>query len=130
MELLVTMELARIMVQHKHAATLVFGAVAGEEQGLLGSNFMAQNYRNASVNIECVLNVDLVGSTTGSRGGKEPNMVRMFCQGPPLTESDDDTSTRLTIGGENDSPARNLERSIAEVTTNKYTDMKVAMVYR
>jgi Zn-dependent M28 family amino/carboxypeptidase len=124
------MEIARIMAKRKHAATLIFAAVAGEEQGLLGANFMAQTYKNASRNIEGVLNVDLVGSSTGSRGEKEPNTVRMFCQGPPLTESDRQASTRLTIGGENDSPARNLGRFIAEVATNKYTEMKIAMIYR
>jgi hypothetical protein len=85
---------------------------------------------NDTVNIEGVLNVDLVGSSTGSRGEKEPNTLRMFCQGPPLTESDDDAATRLTIGGENDSPARNLGRFISEVATNKFTEMKIAMVYR
>ena len=109
---------------------MVFAAVAGEEQGLFGSNFMAETYRNASTNIEGVFNVDLVGSSTGSRGEKEPNTIRMFCQGPPSTESDDRASTRLAIGGENDSPARNLGRFIAEVATNKFTDMKVAMIYR
>ncbi|KAG9257941.1 peptidase M28 [Emericellopsis atlantica] len=126
----VAMELARVMAKHKHRASLVFAAVAGEEQGLLGSGFMAQTYRNESTNIEGVLNVDLVGSSVGSRGEKEPHTIRMFCQGPPLTESDDQMSTRLSIGGENDSPARNLGRFIAEVATNKYTDMKVAMIYR
>lgn len=124
------MEIARVLSKRKHAATIVFAAVAGEEQGLLGANFMAQTFRNASKNIEGVLNVDLVGSSTGSRGEREPHTVRMFCQGPPLTESAGDAATRLTIGGENDSPARNLGRFIAEVATNKYTDMKVAMIYR
>ena len=126
----VAMEIARIMAKRKHAATLIFAAFAGEEQGLLGANFMAQTYKNASRNIEGVLNVDLVGSSTGSRGEKEPNTVRMFCQGPPGTESDSQASTRLTIGGENDSPARNLGRFIAEVAANKYTEMKIAMIYR
>lgn len=126
----VAMELARVMAKRKHKATLVFAAVAGEEQGLLGAGFMAQTYWNASASIEGVLNVDLVGSSTGSRGEKEPNTIRMFCQGPPLTESEDDTSTRLTIGGENDSPSRNLGRFIAEVAGNKFTEMKIAMIYR
>lgn len=124
------MELARIMSKRKHSATLVFAAVAGEEQGLLGAQFMAQTYKNASVNVEGTLNVDLVGSSTGSRGEKEPHTVRLFCQGPPLTETDREKSTRLSIGGENDSPARSLGRFIAEVAANKYTDMKVAMIYR
>jgi Zn-dependent M28 family amino/carboxypeptidase len=124
------MEIARIMSRYEHAATVKYLAVAGEEQGLLGSNFMAQSYWNNSVNIEGVLNIDLVGSSTGARGEKEPHTVRMFCQGPPLTESDEDASTRLSIGGENDSPARNLGRFIVEVASNKFTDMGVAMIYR
>jgi Zn-dependent M28 family amino/carboxypeptidase len=124
------MEIARVMAKRKHAATIVFAAVAGEEQGLLGANFMAQTYKNASTNVEGVLNVDLVGSSTGSRGEKEPHTVRMFCQGIPPTESESQKATRLSIGGENDSPTRNLGRFIAEVATNKYTDMKVAMIYR
>lgn len=124
------MELARIMSKREHAATLVFAAVAGEEQGLLGAQFMAQTYRNTSVNVEGMLNVDLVGSSTGSRGEKEEHTVRLFCQGPPLTETERERNTRLTIGGENDSPARSLGRFIAEVAANKYTDMKVAIIYR
>jgi Zn-dependent M28 family amino/carboxypeptidase len=126
----VSLELARVLSKHKHRATLVFAAVAGEEQFGLGSRFMAQTYRNASVNIEGVLNVDLVGSSTGSRGQKEPHTIRMFCQGTPLTETKNKTDVRMTIGGENDSPARNLGRFIAEVAGNEYTDMKIAMIYR
>src|SRR6185437_12388869 len=34
-------ECARIMSQHKFSATIIFVAVSGEEQGLLGSTFMA-----------------------------------------------------------------------------------------
>lgn len=118
------------MSKRKHAATLVFAAVAGEEQGLFGSGFMAQTFKNASRNIEGVLSFDIVGSSTGSRGERDPNTVRMFCQGPPRTESESKARTRLTIGGENDSPARNLGRFIAEVAANKYTEMKIAMIYR
>jgi Zn-dependent M28 family amino/carboxypeptidase len=46
------MELARIMAKHKPKATLVFAAVAGEEQGLYGSTYLAQSYANASAYVE------------------------------------------------------------------------------
>ncbi|RBQ89185.1 hypothetical protein VDGD_10297 [Verticillium dahliae] len=91
---------------------------------------MAQTFKNASVNVEGMLNVDLVGSSVGSRGEEEPNTVRLFCQGPPLTETPAQASQRLSIGGENDSPARQLGRFITEVAANKFTDMRVAMIYR
>ncbi|EEY20813.1 peptidase M28 [Verticillium alfalfae VaMs.102] len=126
----VALELARVLAKRKPAATIVFAAVAGEEQGLLGAQFMAQTFKNASVNVEGMLNVDLVGSSVGSRGEKEPNTVRLFCQGPPLTETPAQASQRLSIGGENDSPARQLGRFITEVAANKFTDMRVAMIYR
>lgn len=50
------MELARVMATHKPAATLIFVAVAGEEQGLFGSTFMANTMANASANIQGMLN--------------------------------------------------------------------------
>ncbi|KAF4124062.1 metallopeptidase [Geosmithia morbida] len=126
----VAMEVARVMARYEHAASVVFAAVAGEEQGLLGSRFLAQTMRNASVSVEGVLNMDIVGSSTGSRGEREPHAVRVFCQGAPLTESDDKTRQRQSIGAENDSPARNLGRFIAEVAGNSFTGMRIALVYR
>ena len=38
------MECARIMCKYPFSATVIFVAVSGEEQGLLGSTFMAENY--------------------------------------------------------------------------------------
>ena len=40
------------MATREPAATVVFAAVAGEEQGLYGSGFLAQTYRNASVDVQ------------------------------------------------------------------------------
>lgn len=48
----IAMELARIMATRRPAATIVFVAVAGEEQGLYGSQFLAQTYKNASMNVQ------------------------------------------------------------------------------
>jgi hypothetical protein len=124
------MELARIMATRRPAATIIFGAVPGEEQNLYGSTFLAQSLRNASANVEAMLNNDIVGSSTGSRGERDPYTVRMFCQGPPSTESSTVAATRLSIGGENDSPARSLCRFVAETAANNATGMHISPIYR
>jgi hypothetical protein len=124
------MELARIMATRRPAATILLGAVAGEEQGLQGSAFFARSLKNASTNVEGMLNNDIVGSSTGDRGQKDPFTIRLFAQGPPLTESPAMKQQRLTIGAENDSPARELGRYAKEVAENPSTGMKIAMIYR
>ncbi|KAF2204075.1 putative zinc metalloprotease [Delitschia confertaspora ATCC 74209] len=123
-------ELARILSTRQPKATIILGAVAGEEQGLLGSAFLAQSLKNSSTNVEGMLNNDIVGSSTGDRGQRDPFTVRLFAQGPPLTESAPVTARRLQIGGENDSPARELGRFAVEVAANEATQMNIAMIYR
>jgi hypothetical protein len=118
------------MSTRKSPSTIIFGAVAGEEQGLYGSNFLAQSLKNASVNVEAMLNNDIVGSSTGDRGQKDPYTIRLFAQGPPPTESAAQAALRLQIGAENDSPARELSRFVTEVATNDATEMNISVIYR
>ncbi|KAF2793459.1 putative zinc metalloprotease [Melanomma pulvis-pyrius CBS 109.77] len=124
------MELARILAKAKPKATIILGAVAGEEQGLYGSAFLAQTLKNSSTNVEGMLNNDIVGSSTGDRGQRDPFTIRVFAQGPPLTESSTVAARRLQIGGENDSPARELARFSNEVAANDATGMNIAIIYR
>lgn len=119
----VSMELARVMATRSPAATIIFAAVAGEEQGLYGSNFLATQLKTAGVDVQGMLNNDIVGSSTGDDGTKAPSDIRMFAQGIPSTETAAQTSTRVSIGGENDSPTRQLARFISEVGQNTATNM-------
>lgn len=118
------------MATYKPRATIVFVAVAGEEQGLYGSQFLAQTYKNNSVNVAGMFTNDIVGSPTGDDGFVDANSIRLFAEGPPLTENETETATRLSIGGENDSPARELGRFAYEVGSNKFTEMNVRLIYR
>lgn len=129
------MEMARICATKRPAATMIFAAVAGEEQDLYGSNHLAQTLKNASANVEGNWNNDIVG--TGSSAPFFPvnnYTVRLF--GASLLYPNASTSALLQetdiIGGENDSPARNLGRFIAEIAAgaSKYVDMQVALIYR
>ncbi|TFK38360.1 aminopeptidase [Crucibulum laeve] len=126
----IAMELARIMATHQPAATLIFVAVAGEEQNLFGSNFLATQLKQAGVDVQGMLNNDIVGSSTGDDGTRDPFDIRMFAQGIPPTETAAQISSRVSIGGENDAPARQLGRFVAEVSQNVVTNMSVQMMYR
>lgn len=126
----IALELARVLSTRQPRSTIVLGAVAGEEQNLYGSTFFADSLRNASVNVEGMLNCDIVGSSTGDRGQRDPYTIRAFAQGPPSSENTTVAARRLQIGGENDSPARELARFTAEVAANSATGMNVAIVYR
>ncbi|KAK3045130.1 hypothetical protein LTS18_014508, partial [Coniosporium uncinatum] len=86
--------------------------------------------RNASVNVEAMLDNDIVGSPKAQDGHVDPFTIRLFAQGPPPTENASVARTRLIIGGENDSPARELARFTSEVAMNKATGMNVAIIYR
>lgn len=79
-----------------------------------------------------MLNNDIVGSPKGDDGVSDPHIIRLFAQGlPPLgVESSARRESRLQIGGENDTPARNLARLVKEVAENAATQMKVSVVYR
>lgn len=124
------MELARIMATHRPAATLMFVAVAGEEQGLYGSTYLAQTLANSSANVAGMWTNDIVGSPIGDDGNNSSNIIRLFAQGTPSNESKAITADRLSIGGENDSPARQLGRFTRDVGSNAVTNMSVETVYR
>lgn len=124
------MELARVLAKRRPKATIILGAVSGEEQGLYGAGYLAGTLKNSSTNVEGMLNCDIVGSSTGDRGQKDPFTIRAFAQGQPPSESATVAARRLQIGGENDSPARELARFSAEVAANEATGMNVAIIYR
>ncbi|KAG7099541.1 hypothetical protein E1B28_001375 [Marasmius oreades] len=127
----VSVELARVMATHQPKATIIFAAVAGEEQGLIGSAFMAQQLRSARVNVEGMLNNDIVGSSTADDGvTKDPFNIRMFVQGIPSTATSSQITTLIRAGGENDSPIRQLGRFVAEVSSNSITNMTVQTMWR
>ncbi|KAJ8114090.1 hypothetical protein OPT61_g3940 [Boeremia exigua] len=126
----VSLELARIFATYKPKASIAFTAFAGEEQGLLGAENLAQTYKNGSTNVAAMINIDMVGNSKAEDGTSDPYNIRLFCQGTPLTENSTVMTSRLGIGGENDSPSRNLGRHIYEVASNAFTQMTVRLIYR
>jgi hypothetical protein len=125
-----TLELARVIAPHPTDATIKFIAYAGEEQGLFGSEHIAQVAKNEGWNVQGVLNMDIIGSPVGETGIREPHQIRLFSEGVPTAETAAQTATRQSIGGENDSNSRQLARYVKETGENSATDMEVKLVWR
>jgi Peptidase family M28 len=125
----VSMELARVLAKRQPRATLVFLTVAGEEQGLFGSAFTAQQYAADGADIQGMLNNDIVGSSTADDGTRDRRSLRLFARGVANPPTADDLA-RIAVGGENDSPARELARFVTEVASDSVTGMDVRVVYR
>jgi hypothetical protein len=124
------LELARVMATREFDATIVFMAVAGEEQGLFGSTHFAELARASGTNIDGMFTNDIIGSSVGQNGRREPFTVRLFAEGIPSDETPDEAELRDVLGGENDSQSRQLARYVKEVGQNRATGMRVRMIYR
>jgi hypothetical protein len=122
--------MARVMARRHFDATIVFMAVAGEEQGLYGSTHFAELARQEGRDIQGMFTNDIVGSSTGEHGESEPNVVRLFAEGVPTAETPEEAAVRRSVGGENDSPARQLARYVKEVASNRATKMEVRLIWR
>ncbi len=124
-------ECARIMSRHSFPATIIFVAVSGEEQGLLGSTFMANKAKKENWNIEGVFNNDIIGSNNSNETDIINNTkVRVFSEGIPMYETEKNIKRIMALGLENDSKSRQLARYIKEIGERYVDNLQVQMVYR
>jgi len=126
----VVLELARAMAPYQFDATIVFMAVAGEEQGLYGATYFAEQAKRNNLDIEAMFTNDIVGNSLGGNGVRDRNTVRVFSEGVPTDETSEEANIRRGVGGENDSTSRQLARFIKETAERYVRGMRVIMVYR
>ncbi len=125
------MELACVMSKYKFDATLVFMAVAAEEQGLLGARHWATQARQKNLNIAGMFTNDIIGSSRADNGKVDNKQVRLFAQSIPATkEMSDAIRTLVQTGGENDSISRQLARHTKEQGERYQKDFKVSVIQR
>src|SRR5678815_3127375 len=125
------MECARIMCKHPFSATVIFVAVSGEEQGLLGSTFIAEKAKKENWNIEAVLNNDIMGGNNQNETNKvSNNQVRVFSEGLSVLDTGRAATTLRNLGLENDGKARQLARYVKEIGERYVKNLKVVMIYR
>ena len=123
-------EMARVMSKQRYDATIIFMAVAGEEQGLFGSTYFADQAKKKNMDIEGMFTNDIIGGARTFRDLPDRNSVRVFAEGVPSNETERQATMRRNVGGENDSPARQLGRFIKETTDLYSPDFKVKLIYR
>lgn len=124
------MEAARVLSDYKFDGTLVFMAVAGEEQGLLGSTHYAEKAQKNNWHIAGMIDNDIVARPDGPNGQVDYGL-RVFAQGVPPSDSlTQYQKILLATGGGNDTPPRELARFINEVAQNYMSDFKINIIYR
>ncbi len=123
-------ELARVMSMRKFDATIMFMTVPGEEQGLLGATYFAQQAVETKMDIEAMFTNDIVGGVTTQKNSPNRNRVRVFSEGVPSNETEQQAGTRRSVGGENDSASRQLARYVKEQADRYLKNFKVWMIYR
>jgi hypothetical protein len=127
----VVLELARVLATRSPEATIVFAAVAGEEQGLYGSDHLAQSFKDAGTDIQGMFSNDIVGTGDAHDGTpNDPHTVRLFVEGVPTSETPAQATIRQSVGGENDGPSRQLGRFVDDVASNPQTGMHVRQIWR
>ena len=126
----VSIESARVLSKLKFPSTIVFVAVAGEEQGLDGSRHLAKLAKSEGWDLEAVLNNDIVGGdTTAGDVLANKHQVRVFSEGVPSPATLQDLHLIQTYGYEGDSPSREVARAIAEVGKSYFKPAGVATTF-
>jgi hypothetical protein len=103
------LEAARLMTGAHFRGTIVFACFDGEQQGLFGSAHFARALHDSGAHVAADLNNDIIGTTVGHDGERDPHAVRLFSEALPV-----DANLRAVdaIGSENDSPSRELARAV------------------
>ena len=112
----VVLEVARVLSErfpHGLPATIVFGTVAGEEQGLYGSAGLADELAaDSTVVVAADMTNDIVGNVHGQKGGVDSLHLRVFAGEP------------------DDGPARQLGRFAAQTGAAYVPDFDVELIER
>jgi hypothetical protein len=123
-------EAARVLSHYTFRATLVYGALTGEEQGLYGGKVLAEYAKAKGWQVEADLNNDIVGNIHGLDGVVDNSTVRVFSEGTKSVETPEQARIRRYNGGEVDSPSRNIARFMQAQADTYVPNLRVRHVYR
>ncbi|WP_241967856.1 M28 family metallopeptidase [Pseudidiomarina homiensis] len=125
-----TLEAARVLSQYEFAGSIVYAALAGEEQGLFGGRIMAEQAQKDGWRIKAVLNNDMIGNIEGINGVVNNTTARIFAEGTRMNETESDARRRRFTGGEVDSPSRNVARYIDWMADRYIPNLDTMVIYR
>jgi hypothetical protein len=125
------LEAARILSKQKFPGTIIYAALSGEEQGLYGGKVLAEYAKAQGWNVIADLNNDIIGNSCGSDGVCNDKQVRVFSEGPRWQGHEELAAQIRSLGGENDSPSRNISRFLdALAERNPSLGIDVMQVWR
>lgn len=125
-----TLEAARVLSRYPTDATIVLAALSGEEQGLYGGEILARYAQQQGWRIEAVINNDMIGNIEGITGVIDNSTARVFAPGLHPATSEAELRRILSMGGELDTPARQLARYISRVADVYLPNLDVEIIYR
>lgn len=124
-------ESARVLSKSKFPMTILFVAVSGEEQGLLGAKMLADKAKAENWEIEAVLNNDMIGNNSfdAPKNDGTPKL-RVFSEGLSGFETEKSAARVRNFGLENDGSARQLARYIKEIGEKYVKNIDIKLIYR
>ena len=123
-------EAARVLSKHKFPGTIVYAALSGEEQGLLGGRILAEHAKAQGWNVVTVLNNDIIGNSCSSDGVCDSTHARVLSEGPRSQGQSDLAAQTHSLGGENDSPSRNISRFLDSLADRLKIGLDVRQIWR
>ncbi|WP_332024340.1 M28 family metallopeptidase [Kaistella sp.] len=124
-------ESARVLSKSKFPVSILFVAVSGEEQGLLGARMLADKAKAENWDLEAVLNNDMIGNNSfdaGKNAGKPK--LRVFSEGLSAFETEKTAAAIRNLGLENDGAARQLARYVKETGEKYVKNIDIKLIYR
>jgi acetylornithine deacetylase/succinyl-diaminopimelate desuccinylase-like protein len=123
-------EAARVLSKHKFPYTIVYAALMGEEQGLLGGKVIADYAKAQGWVVIAQLNNDIIGNSCGSDGICDDSHVRVISEGPRWQGHEDLAARQRSLGGENDAPSRNISRWMNALAGDLSLGLDVRQIWR
>lgn len=123
-------EAARVLSKHKFPNTIVYAALMGEEQGLLGGTILADYAKAQGWEVMANLNNDIIGNSCGSDGHCDDAHVRVFSEGVRGDWTEELIAAQRSRGGVNDSPSRNISRWLDTLADDVSLGLDVRPIWR
>jgi hypothetical protein len=123
-------EAARVLSKHKFPGTIVYAALSGEEQGLYGGQVLANYAKAQGWNVVTVLNNDIIGNSCSSDGVCDSTHARVLSEGPRSQGEAELSDATHSLGGENDSPSRNISRFLDSLADRLKIGLDVRQIWR
>ncbi len=123
-------EAARVLSKHKFPGTIVYAALSGEEQGLIGGRILAEYAKAQGWNVVTVLNNDIIGNSCSSDGLCNDKQVRVLSEGPRSQGQVELAADTHRLGGENDAPSRNISRYLDSLADRLNIGLDVMQIWR